>query len=162
MNISLSGLDIVFIAILLLAVIRAVFRGFVKEVMALSSVILGILLAVLFSGLLAQVLAPYMGDSVWTQVVAFLGIFIVVYLLVRLFEAGLKNLLEKANLENLDKALGFFVGVLEGLLLVFLVLFGLQIQPFFDLEELLSGSVAYQLLSPLFPFAVQVFGGGEA
>lgn len=164
MSISLSGLDIVLIVLLVLAIIRATFRGFVKEVLALSSVILGILLAVLFSGSLGKLLHLHLGmpDGILSQAVAFLAIFIVVYLLLKLFEAGLKNLLEKAALENLDRALGFFVGLIEGFLLVFLVLFGLQIQPFFELGSLLENSICYKLLSPLFPFAEQVFGSATA
>ncbi|NCN04662.1 MAG: CvpA family protein [Spirochaetales bacterium] len=159
MNLEIPALDIVFLIIILIAVIRAVFRGFVKEIMAVSSIFLGVLLAFLFSGVVSQLLVPYMGDTVWNQVIAFLGIFVLVYLVVKLFEAGLNSLIEKINLENLDKALGFFLGLVEGILIVFVVLFGLQVQPFFDLEALLGTSYSYRFLSPFFPYAIQVLGG---
>ena len=156
---NIPAIDMVFIILILIAVLRGAFRGFVREIMAVSSVLLGILLAVLFSGLLAMYLTPLMGETVWNQVVAFLLIFIVVYLVVKLFEAGLNSLIVKINLENLDRALGIFLGLIEGVLLVFLVLFGLQIQPFFATGSLTEGSLFYQFMSPFFPFAVQVFTG---
>lgn len=158
---NIPAIDVVFLIIILIAIIRGVFRGFIREIMAVSSIILGILLAVLFSGVVSLYLIPIMGDTIWNQVIAFLAIFIVVYLLVKLFEAGLNSLVEKIQLENLDKALGFFLGLIEGMLLVFLLLFGLQIQPFFDFQDLLQSSVIYGLIAPFFPYAVQVLQGGS-
>lgn len=160
MNLDIPVIDLVFLGLILIAVIRAVFRGFVKEVLSVAALLLGLLFAGLFSGLVAQLLVPYLGESILVQVLSFLVIFIVVYLITKLLEAGLQNLLEKAALENLDKALGFFVGLVEGVLVVFLILFVAQIQPFFDLEEGLQHSIAYQILSPFFPFATQLVNGG--
>jgi len=158
---NIPAIDLVFLIIILIAVIRGVFRGFIREIMAVSSVFLGILLAVLFSGVVSLYLIPVLGDTIWNQVIAFLAIFIVVYLLVKLFEAGLNSLIEKIQLENLDRALGFFLGLIEGMLLVFLLLFGLQIQPFFDFQDLLQSSFIYGLVAPFFPYAVQVLQGGS-
>ncbi|WP_052078925.1 CvpA family protein [Spirochaeta lutea] len=160
MNFNITTLDVVLLIITGLAGIRAVFRGFVKELMSVGAVILGILLAMIFSGVAAVFLEQWLGQSVWTQVASFLGIFVLVYLVLKLFEAGLNGLIERVNLQNLDKALGLFLGLIEGILLCFILLFIMQIQPFFEVQQILEESVIYGLLSPFFPYAAAVLNGG--
>jgi membrane protein required for colicin V production len=75
---------------------------------------------------------------------------------VKLSEAGLKNLVENAELENLDKALGFFLGLIEGLLVVFVLMFILYIQPLIPMEEAIQSSITGRLLLPLFPYAADL------
>jgi membrane protein required for colicin V production len=160
MNLNFSTLDVILLIIIGLGAIRAVFRGFVKELMSVGAIILGILLAMLFSGMVAVYLEQWLGKSVWTQVAAFLVIFVVVYLVLKLFEAGLNGLIERVNLQNLDKALGLFLGLIEGILLSFILLFLMQIQPFFDVQDLLEASLLYGILAPFFPYATAVLNGG--
>ncbi|WP_455382805.1 CvpA family protein [Salinispira pacifica] len=154
---SLTPLDIVFIILLILVVMRAMFRGFVHEFMSMAALILGILAAVLLSGVVAVKLAPFLGGSYWTQIVAFLGLFLVVYVVVKIFEGGLNRLVERINLNSLDRALGFFLGVAEGLILIFVIILVMRAQPFFDLQGVVSHSVFARALLPLMPYANQVF-----
>jgi membrane protein required for colicin V production len=154
--INLHPLDVFFGIILLILLLRGLFRGFVEEFGSVASVFLGILAAVLFSGLVAPLLDRYLGPSIWNQVIAFLGLFLIVYLVVKLSEAGLKNLVENAELENLDKALGFFLGLIEGLLVVFVLMFILYIQPLIPMEEAIQSSITGRLLLPLFPYAADL------
>lgn len=157
MNIDLTGLDVVLLIIILFLTIRGVFRGFVREFMAMASVILGITGAMLFSGTVAVLVEPWFGTGVWGQVISFLGIFLMVYLLVRIFENALNRLIDRINLESLDRAMGFFLGLGEGVLVSFVLVFLLQIQPFFDTQEILQESVVARLLTPLFPYAQRLF-----
>ena len=156
----MNPLDIICLLILIIFVIRGIIRGFVVEFSSVAAIFLGILIAVLFSGLVATLLDQFMKPSFWNQVIAFLGLFILTYLLVKLFEAGLKNLVERAKLENLDKALGFFLGLTEGLLLIFILLFILHVQPLFPLDGQVAGSFFGRLLSPLFPYASGLISQG--
>lgn len=150
---ELSGLDIVFLVLIGFSALRAGIRGFVHEFLSMAAVILGIAAAVLFSGLAAQWVQPYLGPGPWSQVVAFLGLFIVVYIVVKLFENALNSLVEKINLEGLDRALGFFLGIVEGIFLVFVLVLILQLQPVFDAEPVLRESAIAQFLLPLLPYA---------
>ena len=147
-----TGLDIVFIVIVLFLTLRVVIKGFVKEFMSMAALILGIAVAVLFSGFAAQYVQPHLGAGPWSQVVAFLGLFLVTYIVVKLFENALYRLVEKINLESLDRALGFFLGLAEGLLVVFILILLLQLQPVFDVDELLRESVVARFLTPLLPY----------
>ncbi len=157
--VQLNGLDIVFLLIIVFAAIRGGFRGFVKELLSTAALFGGIAVAVLFSGLIAVYVQPYVGSGPLSQVVAFLGLFLAVYFVLKLFESALNQLIERIHLENLDRALGFFLGVAEGIFLTFVLILALQLQPLFDLEELLAQSVIAGLLVPLLPFVERVIGG---
>jgi membrane protein required for colicin V production len=154
---TFTTLDIIFSLIILFAAIRGSIRGFVKEVGSTASLILGIAAAVLFSGTGSRFLSQYIGDSVWTQLIAFLIIFIVVYLVVKLFENALSSLVERINLEKLDHALGLFIGTAEGLFFVFIILFLLNLQPFFDPAPITQDSFFVRMMEPLLPYAEELF-----
>ena len=153
---ELSGLDVVFIALTVFAALRAGIRGFVREFMSMAAVIAGIATAVLFSGLIAAYLRPWLGEGPWAQVIAFLGLFLGVYILVKLFENALNRLVERINLESLDRALGFFLGIAEGLLAVFVSVLLLRVQPIFDAGRILSDSVIAGFMLPLLPYAERI------
>ena len=152
---NLNPLDIIFLILMVVFVIRGLLRGFVVEFSSVAAIFLSILIAVLFSGLAAQLLDKFLEPSFWNQVIAFLALFMLTYLLVKLFEAGLKNLVSHAKLENLDRALGLFLGLIEGLLVVFILLFVLYVQPLFPVADVIAESFFGELLSPLFPYAAE-------
>ena len=143
----MSPLDIICILLLLVFIVRGLIRGFVTEFSAIAAILAGVLIASFFSGIAATVLNQYLEPSFWNQVIAFLSLFIVTYLIVKLFEAGLKSLIEKANLTNLNKALGVFLGLLEGFALIFIVIFILQLQPFIQTDTLIAESLFAKMLS---------------
>ena len=147
------ALDIVFALILVFTTLRGAFRGFVTELLSMASLILGIAAAVLFSGTVGAYLNRFLGESAWSQVAAFLAIFLVVYILVKVFENALHALIERIHLESLDHALGLFLGVFEGLLVTFVLILLIQVQPFFAPERVLEGSVFARLLVPFLPYA---------
>ncbi len=153
---DVTGIDIVFIVILLFTTIRAGIRGFVKELMSMAAVILGITAAVVFSGVVAAALVDYVESDAWSQVIAFLGLFLVVYVVVKIFETALNRLVERIHLDSLDHALGFFLGVVEGLVVVFVLLLLLQLQPFVSPDRMIAESVFAHFLLPLLPFAAEL------
>jgi membrane protein required for colicin V production len=157
--VDLSGLDVVFLILIVFAALRAGFRGFVREFMSMAAVFLGIAVAVLFSGVAAVYVQPWIGAGAWSQVVSFLGLFLLVYLLVKVFERALNRIIERINLESLDRALGFFLGIVEGLLASFILLLVLQLQPLFDTREMIADSILAVYLLPLLPYAERLIGG---
>lgn len=148
-----TAIDVIFVLLVVLTTIRAGVRGFVREIMSMAAVVGGILAAVLFSALVAELLVDVFGSSAWSQVVAFLGIFVLAYAIVKLFEKGLQGLVERINLESLDHALGLFLGVAEGFLVTFVLILLIQVQPIVQPERLLQGSAFARLLLPLLPYA---------
>lgn len=156
-----EAIDIVFLVLLVFAAIRGGIRGFVREFMSMASLIVGIGVAVLFSGVVAVQLEGYLGDSIWNQIISFLGLFLVTYLAIKIFEGALRAIVERINADNLDHALGFFLGVAEGLLLIFILLLIIQIQPFINLDEAIDESVFAIVLRPLLPYVDELLQFGE-
>ncbi len=151
MNLVLNALDYIFIILILIASVRGALRGFIDELLSMAAIILSLASAVLFSRILANKLSGLWGESFWNQVIAFLLIFIVVYVFVKIIEGLLNRLFEALHLEKLDRALGFLLGVAEGIILVIIVLFVLNWQPLFDTAPLVEGSFFARILLPLLP-----------
>ena len=144
-------IDVFFTVVVLFMTIKAIVRGFVKEFLGLAAIGMGILLGVLFSPLLADFISDNFGHSNWNQVIAFLVIFLVAYILIKIFENGLNALVDKINLEKLDKSLGLFFGIVEGFALVMIIVFIIEVQPIFNTEKLESESWYIQMIHKVLP-----------
>lgn len=157
---TLSGLDVVFLIVVGFAVIRAALRGFIRELLSMAALILGLGAAVFFSGTVSRYLVDAIPSGPWAQVVSFLGLFVVVYIVVKIFEGALKRLIDRVNLEGLDRALGLILGFAEGVVVVFILLLILQAQPFVPTDAMFAESVVAQMLLPLLPYAEQLMPTG--
>ncbi|MBN2553878.1 MAG: CvpA family protein [Spirochaetales bacterium] len=155
---SFEVIDIVFALIVVIAAIRGAFRGFVTEVGSMAALILGFAMAIVFYKPVALLLEKQFKPSMWNQLIAFLILFLLVYLLVKLVQRLLQNIIERLNLDRLDSALGLFLGITEGLLVVGVVLFVINWQPFFDPRNLLGSSFFARLLFPILPSPERIFG----
>ncbi|MBN1835665.1 MAG: CvpA family protein [Spirochaetales bacterium] len=153
-------IDVVFAILILVAAVRGAFRGFVAEAGSAAALVLGISGAVGFHRPVARIIARSFGESMWNPLIAFLVLFLVIYIVVKLVERLLAAVFEKLNLDRLDSALGFFLGIAEGLLLVAVVLFLLNWQPFFDPGPLLGDSLFARFLCPLLPSPERIFQTG--
>jgi membrane protein required for colicin V production len=152
--------DVVFAILIIVAAIRGAFRGFVAEAGSAASLILGIVVAVLFYRPAARLIAHRFGSSMWNPLIAFLVLFLIAYVVVKLVERLLAAIFERLNLERLDSALGFFLGIGEGLLLVAVILFFLNWQPFFDPGPMLEHSLFARMLFPILPSPERIFENG--
>jgi membrane protein required for colicin V production len=149
MPIHFNELDIAFCVVLTVMAIRGVIRGFVAEVLSAASVVLALIVAALLTNVVSGIIISLFGESMWAPVAAFLGLFVIVYIIVKLLEGTIHHGVEKLNLENLDKALGFLLGLLEGFLAIGVILFILHLQPFIDVKEILSLSFFAQIILPI-------------
>jgi membrane protein required for colicin V production len=155
---SFEVIDIVFALLVIIAAIRGAFRGFVTEVGSMAALILGFGAAIVLYKPVAQLLDRQFGASMWNQLIAFLILFLLGYLLVKLVQRMLQNIIDRLNLDRLDSALGFFLGIAEGLLVVGVALFIINWQPFFDPKSLLGSSFFARMLFPVLPSPERIFG----
>lgn len=153
---TIMPIDIFFTAVILFMTIKAIVRGFVAELLGIASVGLGILLGVLFSALLGDFIGKKFGVSNWNQVIAFLIIFIVSYIIIKIFENGISALVDKINLEKLDRALGLFFGIVEGIVIVMIAVFIIEIQPLIDTQKFEDESFYIQLIHRFIPDGQQI------
>lgn len=154
----ITVLDIVLLVVIAAAAIRCFFRGFVAEVMSTAAVLVGILGAVMLSEAGALLIDEHVAYSRWNEVIAFLVIFLAIYLVVRLIEGILRGLLERIRLDRLDRALGFFLGIAEGIIAVMVIVYLLKVQPVFDLDQTLANSFVARIALDIIPLASPELG----
>ncbi len=144
-----ATLDIVFAVLILLAAVRVAVKGFVAEFSSIAAFFLGVLAAVLFLKQGTAIAVSWGAQGVVASILAFLGIFVVVFVAIKVVVRLLGTLLEAVHLESLDHALGFILGLAEGILLVAVFLIILRIQPFVHVEKLVNASFIAKILTPL-------------
>ncbi len=111
--------------VIIISAILAYSRGFVREAMAIIGWIAAAVVAFLFAGpaepLVKEipVVGDYLRDSCELSIIAaFAAVFAVALVVVSLFTPLFASVVQRSALGGLDRGLGFFFGVLRGLLLV--------------------------------------------
>ncbi|MFO7849625.1 MAG: CvpA family protein [Spirochaetia bacterium] len=147
----MAAFDVIAIVVIIAMGVRTAFKGFVAEFMTALSLIVGIGGAVLLTSKVSELLVPYIGATFWTPVAAFLLIFIIVYLLFKLLETSLHRIIDRIKLEKLDQSLGFFLGMVEGFIMLAVLLFLLELQSTVEVEGLFENSIAAEVIRDIIP-----------
>jgi membrane protein required for colicin V production len=149
----MSILDWIFTGFIILLAVRCFAKGFVEEILAVASWIGGLASALLFSNALSSYAAKNFTaiklSSTVLYVLAFIVCFLLGFLVVKLIEKLVSEGLEAAHLEVFNKLLGLVLGIAEGLAIVSLILIIMEIQPFFNVQKILSSSMYAKTLLPL-------------
>jgi len=148
--VTFSIIDIVFIALIGLFMIRCYLKGIVSELLSVAGIVLG-LLASLFlykngGEFLKKQFMPEI--NIIPDIAAFIIIFIIVFIIVKILEKMLINVIDAVSLTNADSYAGILFGLAEGIAVVSLILFILKVQPIFNMSGLLSDSFFARLLLP--------------
>ncbi|HTX73281.1 MAG TPA: CvpA family protein [Rectinemataceae bacterium] len=145
----MTVIDWVFLAIVILLAARCFVRGFVEELLSVAAIAGGILVALLLYRKGAELVRTQLKIQAFPEVLAFIVIFLVAFLVVKLIEHMIREGLEATNLENADRVLGLFLGAIEGMILVALILVALKLQPLFNVDKLLQNSLFAKTLLPI-------------
>lgn len=149
----MSVLDWIFTGFVILLAVRCFAKGFVEEILAVASWIGGLLSALLFSNAFSAFAAKNLRTESLSPtvqyIIAFIVCFVLGFLVLKLIEKLVREGLEAAHLEIFNKILGLVLGIAEGLAIVALILIILEIQPFFNVQKLLAGSMYAKTLLPL-------------
>ena len=148
---NLSVIDYIFIALIILFIIRCYLKGFISELLSMAAIVLGLLAALYFykNG------GEYLRGKFWPElktipeILAFVALFAIVFIVIKFLETMLKGIINEIRLGGADRFLGIIFGLAEGLAVVSLILFILRIQPLFDPSSILSDSFFAGLLLPL-------------
>ena len=146
---NITTLDAVFFLILFICAIHGAFRGFIEELFSKLAVILGIICGLVFSKLLVPSLPKLKYAAFLTNILAFVIVFTAVYLAVRIIQKIIGIAFQGDIMKGLDKSLGFFLGIGEGVIIVCLILFLLHSQPWFDISKIVQGSGFDRIFTPL-------------
>ncbi|MDR2133654.1 MAG: CvpA family protein [Treponema sp.] len=155
---SFAAIDILFAALVVIFTVRCALRGFVGELFSMASLVLGLLAALYFyrNGALFVREKFMPGLKIIPEITAFVVIFLIVFICVKIIEGMLREIIEGIRLGRADRFLGIFFGFAEGIIVVGLILFVLRIQPLFDPGPILEKSFFGNLLLPF------IAGGGKA
>jgi len=148
---NFSVIDYIFIALILLFMIRCYLKGFVTELLSMAAVVLGLLSALFFYKNGAVFIREQFSLEMQAipEILAFIALFVIVFVVVKLLEMLLKGIIEGIMLGGVDKFLGLIFGFAEGIVVTSLILFILRVQPLFDSGQLLSDSFFAGFLLPL-------------
>ena len=148
---SFSVIDFIFIALIALFIIRCYLKGFISELLSMAAIVLGLLASLFFYKNGGEFLRVKFWPNLKTipEILAFVALFIIVFLVIKLLEILLKEVINGIKLGGADRFLGILFGLAEGLAVVSLILFLLRIQPLFDPSSILSDSFFARLLLPL-------------
>jgi membrane protein required for colicin V production len=148
---NISVIDIIFLLLLALLIIRCYLKGFVSELFSMAAIILGILSSLFFykngGEFLRNTFWPEM--KIIPEIIAFIALFVIVFIVIKILESILKGIIEKVSLGGIDRFLGTILGLMEGIAVISLILFLLKVQPLFDPSSILSDSVFAGILLPL-------------
>ena len=135
--------DIVIVGIIALLALRCAIKGFVSELLSMAALVFGLLFAIFFFRRAAVVVGErFLPDmQILAEIITFAILFITVFVLIKLLELLLKSIIGKIKLTGVDRFLGFFYGIVEGIVVVYLLLFLINIQPFIEPDLILGRSL---------------------
>ena len=147
---TFSIIDIIFVALIGLFMIRCYLKGFVSELLSMAGIVLGLYASLFFY----KNLGEYLRNIFWNdldlipEITAFVLLFVIVLVIIKLLERMLINIIDQISLTTADSYLGIVFGLAEGIAIVSLVLFLLKVQPLFDSSNILNNSFFARLLLP--------------
>lgn len=145
---QLLWVDIAIVAVIALSVITGLFRGFVKELVALCVWILALWLGYHYSARLDPWLSGYIQEKSARTVVAFLLILFGTLLAGGIVNAALSFILKRAGLSGTDRTLGMGFGFVRGVFIVALLMVAVQMTSL-PYQQYAKGSALYARFDPL-------------
>ena len=155
-------IDYFFCIIIMIFGLMGMYKGFLAEVFGKAAWVLGIIGGVFFYKKVALVLIPKITNPLICNILSFLIVFVFIFLIVKIFEMLLENIFQVQLLRSLDQGLGLLFGLIEGFALVCLIIFILQVQPFFYTRGLLYDSFFAHLMGEVLASPLLKKNGGAA
>lgn len=157
-----SIVDVIFLILILIVALAVTAKGFLKEIFNKASWILSILFGVMFYSKLDIFVSEFVHVAALSKILSFLLIFVAVFLLIKIIQTIVGKIFEGEILRGLDRALGLLLGIVEGLGIIFLIIYILYVQPWFPIDALFEGSFFYKIFSSLLPSVSNSISTGAA
>ena len=141
--------DVIFLVIILIFAVIATAKGFINAIFGKLCWILGLIFAFLFYKKLTGYMKQLVHNETVSSILCFVLIFVIVFLFVKIIQTLLSKAFDGEIMKGLDRSLGFFFGLLEGFVVVFVFVFILMNQPWFDCYKIFEGSFFVKLIQPL-------------
>jgi membrane protein required for colicin V production len=142
---DLTKLDWLVLLILLVSIVGSLIRGFARELISLSAVIIGLVLACWFYHDVGSYLIPYVKTEDVASFCGFVVIFVLTLLAGGVLSLLVRNFLRFADLQWIDRFLGLAFGLLRGCLISSVLFMLLTTFPF-QIESVEKAKFAPYLL----------------
>lgn len=145
MNIAaFNWVDYVIAGILFFSALLSLARGFIHEAFALLVWVAGVVIAFAFAPTVSDMIQRATGWGHWRYFVAFVALFVAVWIVGAILTAFLRVLLSHVGLGPLDRLIGLVFGVARGVLFVTVLLL------FSELTSVAIQAVGRSQLAPYF------------
>ncbi|MDC0214835.1 CvpA family protein, partial [Gammaproteobacteria bacterium] len=141
-NVALA--DLVISALVLVSSLYGLYRGLIREVISLIAWIGAFFLAIFFSPALSNALDPTWAGETLRLIFSFSAIFVGVLIFSSLIQFLISKFVGLVGLGGLDRVLGFFFGLLRGVVISMIVL--VLFREFLPLGDWLAHSVLAEYL----------------
>ena len=121
----MNYLDIIIVVILSYCVIRGVFRGLIKELSSIIGVFGGFYAAYTYYTMVAKLLSKWISNPGYLNILSFMVVFCVVFLVISILGVIINYLLKLAFLGWFDRFCGAVFGAMKGMLIVSVILISL-------------------------------------
>jgi len=118
----MNWFDLAIIGVVLIFALIGIIRGFIKEVLSLTSWILSFWVAFTFAEPASTLFEPYIDAPILRIVSAFAALFVFSLLLLSIISFLLHKLLSVSGIKGTDRALGGLFGAVKGLVIVAIIL----------------------------------------
>lgn len=151
-------IDVLFLLLIVVGAVRGFFRGLILAICSLVAYLVGLAAAMKCSHLVAERLQPYLHiSSKWLPFIAFLLIFLVVILLVRLMAMALQKVTEGMMLGWANRLGGMlFYCILYAT--IFSILLFYLVNMHLIAEDTLQHSITYPYISEIAPKLIGCLG----
>ena len=127
MPLHFNWLDILLGGVLVFIVVHSLWMGFSRSVSTLLGVILGFWAAINWFPSLSVRLAPWIQNELWCSIIAFILLFLLVYLAFLIAGILVQGLFRVLKLSWVDRLLGALVGLVKGLVVAGAIVFLLTV-----------------------------------
>jgi membrane protein required for colicin V production len=122
-------LDFVILGLIAFSGIVSIFRGFVREILALVTWAIAVWVAWHFGSELCLILEPYIQSKVGRYLLAYGGLFVLTMIIGGLVNYLFSQLVDKSGLGATDRTLGLLFGLLRGILIIAVMLLVMRLTP---------------------------------
>lgn len=152
MRAMLNTVDWIIIVVGAIMAIWGAIKGFIEEFAQKSGYIAGITVALMFTKAVYPIIEDNLHIPAWVcSLISYVGLFIIGFLLIKMLGVMIKRITDTARISFLDNILGFFLGLVEAVLVVGIIESLLAYQSLFNLSEAFSQSlISSKVIMPLF------------
>jgi len=144
----IKGLDLIITILASYLLIKGIWKGFVKEISGILAVISGVIASFMCHHHAQSFLAPYVGEK-YVSLVAYAGVFILVYAAIMLLGNVIDKVLKSIMLGGFNRILGGLFGLIKALLWCAIITYGYttaQTGLGFEHPQLVLDSAVYPFL----------------